>query len=342
MRAARERFDVPIAAYNVSGEYAMLKAAAQNGWLDGDRAVDEVLVSFVRAGADIVITYFARVRARGAAPGMTKRDRAIVMLAGGRATRLSGKTSNAIAGGAPMLVRVVATFAPAGAGLRCRERPFSAGASTWLDGPLRHRPLARAGPARRTLLRARVRDPSRGLRRGRRRAVRRRRGAPPNSGAARSRDAGRRARNAHGRLEPLCALYERSAFLRAGSLQFRRSLGGRGRRRRRLRTRRVRLSDERVFRTSNARPTAGRVLQSYRNLTDLRTRTVDCRVATRARHHCRRRQLAGARFRAVGLSPVFMKSGNGRYTARPRRSRIHRLRAVVGAADARSRASRPS
>jgi porphobilinogen synthase len=60
IRAARERFDVPIAAYNVSGEYAMIKAAAAEGWLDGDRTVDEVLTSFVRAGADIVITYFAK------------------------------------------------------------------------------------------------------------------------------------------------------------------------------------------------------------------------------------------------------------------------------------------
>jgi len=60
VRRARDRFDVPIAVYNVSGEYAMLMAAAANGWLDGERAVDELLVSFVRAGADIVITYFAK------------------------------------------------------------------------------------------------------------------------------------------------------------------------------------------------------------------------------------------------------------------------------------------
>jgi porphobilinogen synthase len=64
LRAARERFDVPLAAYNVSGEYAMLKAAAARGWLDEERAVDEVLTSFVRAGADIVITYFAKEYAR--------------------------------------------------------------------------------------------------------------------------------------------------------------------------------------------------------------------------------------------------------------------------------------
>lgn len=64
VRAVRESFDVPIAVYNVSGEYAMLKAAIANGWLDGERAVDEVLVSFVRAGADVVITYFAKEYAR--------------------------------------------------------------------------------------------------------------------------------------------------------------------------------------------------------------------------------------------------------------------------------------
>jgi porphobilinogen synthase len=64
VRAARERFDVPIAAYNVSGEYAMIKAAIANGWLEEDRVVEEVLTSFVRAGADIVITYFAKEFAR--------------------------------------------------------------------------------------------------------------------------------------------------------------------------------------------------------------------------------------------------------------------------------------
>jgi porphobilinogen synthase len=64
VRAARDRFDVPIAVYNVSGEYAMLQAAIRNGWLDGDRAIDEILTSFVRAGADIVITYFAKAYAQ--------------------------------------------------------------------------------------------------------------------------------------------------------------------------------------------------------------------------------------------------------------------------------------
>jgi len=60
IRAARERFDVPIAAFSVSGEYAMLQAAAAKGWLDLERAVDEVLVSIVRAGADVIVTYFAK------------------------------------------------------------------------------------------------------------------------------------------------------------------------------------------------------------------------------------------------------------------------------------------
>jgi porphobilinogen synthase len=64
LRAARERFDVPLAVYNVSGEYAMLQAAVASGWLDGERAIDEILTSFVRAGADVVITYFAKEYAR--------------------------------------------------------------------------------------------------------------------------------------------------------------------------------------------------------------------------------------------------------------------------------------
>jgi len=60
VHAAREHFDVPIAAFNVSGEYAMLQAAIAMGWLEGERAIDETLACFVRAGADIVITYFAK------------------------------------------------------------------------------------------------------------------------------------------------------------------------------------------------------------------------------------------------------------------------------------------
>lgn len=59
IRAAREQFKLPIAAYNVSGEYSMIKAAAQNGWIDEERIVMEVLTGIKRAGADIIITYFA-------------------------------------------------------------------------------------------------------------------------------------------------------------------------------------------------------------------------------------------------------------------------------------------
>ena len=64
IRAARERFDVPIAAYNVSGEYSMVRAAAAQGWVDGDRIILEILTGIRRAGADIVLTYFARDLAR--------------------------------------------------------------------------------------------------------------------------------------------------------------------------------------------------------------------------------------------------------------------------------------
>jgi len=58
------RFDHPVAAYNVSGEYSMIKAAAQNGWIDEDRVVSEVLLSIKRAGADMILTYFAKDMAR--------------------------------------------------------------------------------------------------------------------------------------------------------------------------------------------------------------------------------------------------------------------------------------
>jgi porphobilinogen synthase len=56
---ARSRFDLPLAAYNVSGEYSMIKAASLNGWLDEKSAAMEVLTSIRRAGADMIITYFA-------------------------------------------------------------------------------------------------------------------------------------------------------------------------------------------------------------------------------------------------------------------------------------------
>jgi len=61
---ARRRFSVPIAAYNVSGEYSMVKAAAQNGWIDEKASVYEMLTAIRRAGADIIITYFAEEAAK--------------------------------------------------------------------------------------------------------------------------------------------------------------------------------------------------------------------------------------------------------------------------------------
>lgn len=60
----KAEFDRPVAAYNVSGEYAMVKAAAANGWIDGDRIMMEILTSIVRAGADLILTYFAKDAAR--------------------------------------------------------------------------------------------------------------------------------------------------------------------------------------------------------------------------------------------------------------------------------------
>ena len=60
VRAVRDAVALPIAVFNVSGEYSMLKAAAKEGWIEEDRAVDELLVACKRAGADIIVTYFAR------------------------------------------------------------------------------------------------------------------------------------------------------------------------------------------------------------------------------------------------------------------------------------------
>lgn len=60
IKLLNDNFDIPIAAYNVSGEYAMIKAAAQNGWLDGTRTMVESLTSIKRAGAKIILTYFAK------------------------------------------------------------------------------------------------------------------------------------------------------------------------------------------------------------------------------------------------------------------------------------------
>jgi len=60
LKMVRDRFDVPLAAYHVSGEYALIKAAAQKGWIDERRVMMETLTSIKRAGADIILTYYAR------------------------------------------------------------------------------------------------------------------------------------------------------------------------------------------------------------------------------------------------------------------------------------------
>jgi len=64
VRRVKERFEVPLAAYNVSGEYAMVKAAAQRGWIDEKRITLEILTSIKRAGADMILTYHARDAAK--------------------------------------------------------------------------------------------------------------------------------------------------------------------------------------------------------------------------------------------------------------------------------------
>jgi porphobilinogen synthase len=67
LKMLREQFDLPLAAYHVSGEYAMIKAAAQNGWIDEQRVMMETLTSIKRAGADIILTYYAREAVRALA-----------------------------------------------------------------------------------------------------------------------------------------------------------------------------------------------------------------------------------------------------------------------------------
>jgi porphobilinogen synthase len=64
VQRVRDAFDVPVAAYNVSGEYSMVKAAARNGWIDEKRVVLEILTGIQRAGAGIILTYHAKDAAR--------------------------------------------------------------------------------------------------------------------------------------------------------------------------------------------------------------------------------------------------------------------------------------
>jgi porphobilinogen synthase len=64
LRMARERFDIPLSAYQVSGEFSMIMAAAANGWIDRERIMFETLTSIRRAGADFILTYFAKDASR--------------------------------------------------------------------------------------------------------------------------------------------------------------------------------------------------------------------------------------------------------------------------------------
>ncbi|MDQ3320994.1 MAG: porphobilinogen synthase [Acidobacteriota bacterium] len=64
IRRAKDNFNLPVAAYNVSGEYSMIKAAAEKGWIDGEKVMLETLTAIKRAGADVIITYFAKETAR--------------------------------------------------------------------------------------------------------------------------------------------------------------------------------------------------------------------------------------------------------------------------------------
>jgi porphobilinogen synthase len=60
IREVKNAVDIPVSAYNISGEYAMVKAAAEKGWIDENKAIIEILTSIKRAGADIIATYFAK------------------------------------------------------------------------------------------------------------------------------------------------------------------------------------------------------------------------------------------------------------------------------------------
>jgi porphobilinogen synthase len=69
VRRVRETFDLPLAAYNVSGEYSMVKAAAARGWLDERKVVLEALIGIKRAGADLILTYHAKDAAKWLSEG---------------------------------------------------------------------------------------------------------------------------------------------------------------------------------------------------------------------------------------------------------------------------------
>jgi porphobilinogen synthase len=64
IRRVKDKYNIPLAAYNVSGEYSIIKAAAEKGWIDGEKVMMETLYSIKRAGADVIITYFAKEAVR--------------------------------------------------------------------------------------------------------------------------------------------------------------------------------------------------------------------------------------------------------------------------------------
>ncbi|MBI5188156.1 MAG: porphobilinogen synthase, partial [Nitrospirae bacterium] len=64
VRRVKDEFNIPVAAYNVSGEYSMVKAAAEKGWVDEEKIMMEILTNIKRAGADMILTYFAKDAAK--------------------------------------------------------------------------------------------------------------------------------------------------------------------------------------------------------------------------------------------------------------------------------------
>ena len=171
LRAVRDAVDVPVAAYNVSGEYAMVEAAAARGWIDRERAILETLTSIRRAGADIVLTYWAAEVAAAAAPLIRRTSSRRTGRSGASGSRLRASsrvaavgTIASVRGSQPMQVR------------RCScVRRRAVGDATW---------AMHCGPGRRQL---RSVTPGR-----RRRRCRRHRRQPPPPPPARRRRQRRR------------------------------------------------------------------------------------------------------------------------------------------------------
>ena len=138
VRRVKDEFRVPTFAYQVSGEYAMLKAAAQNGWLDHDAVMMESLLAFKRAGADGVLTYFALDAARRLR-ALNARSMHIVEFASGT-LQIPGR-------GCPTRRRKRASSGSTWIARRCRQRAAPAAGSGPAPGRLGAARSARAGPA---------------------------------------------------------------------------------------------------------------------------------------------------------------------------------------------------